>query len=763
MKEKLYSAVTKKTEMSQRRQYNGAARFGGSSSTAAAAAAVASASSSSTYKQPVQSSGSSHSGARRQHTAYTQRKPVPQMVAKKTPKKSEPLALPLIYKTKIPEQLLEALTGDVHKVIVLLAPTGLGKTVMANAIMAQIQKDLYKKGISTTCTSIMPFRVSVIEMWDYINKLFPDYKFGYAMRGDNQTTPSDNVRLNTVGYWLEKMMSEFRENGLPTTPQIVMVDEAHDATWQTDLALRLLLWMQKQGAPIKIVVTSATLDVAQTLRASHLSPLVLSAEDQKANVDVIHLDYFITAEEKGKLSDQMYAEITKKLVHISETSEDGDILVMLPGQDEITGYIETLEKNAKLSECVILPLYSAMDKDDIAMAIKPNPDSKRKIIVATNIVENAITIDNLMFVIDCGYRKVSEIDSDGVQQLVLRPAARSNMKQALGRVGRQGRRGTAYLMLTQRDFEWRQAFSENEVQRNPLYLQIIKLLRDGLPVKDVLSHIDPYRIERDTLFLIAHGALEKTDDGKIVVTELGKIMAQLPLAIRSAHFLAQAVSTLDPSLWYAAAVAAAWMDNGSSVFFRPGRKPREDPAEYDARLQIIQDSQEEFFEKDCLTTMFNVWFSSWNIPDGYKGGFRGWCKDNGIFDRTLKDIGSAVNHIIGSLESMKFIVNIPTQEKCGLLVKDVNDIVTGLIPALEIAYKDWVFCQGFDGDYYREGTFGGYKYSIDRFLRNGSLISGDRPVRVMALSLKRIAPTRIIMSNLVNLPVRKSEVDGEDY
>lgn len=682
---------------------------------------------------------------------------------KRAQKKEAPLERPLIYKTSIPQQLFEALMGTIYSVIVLMAPTGFGKTVMANATMAEIQKKRSLEGVAVTCTSIMPFRVSVIEMHEYLNKLFPDYIFGYAMRGDHQTSPIDNGRLNTVGYWLERIMTEFREHGLPKTPQIVMVDEAHDATWQTDLALRLLLWMQKQGADIKIVVTSATLDIANTLRSANINPLILTVEDEKANVEIKFLDSRIRAEDRGKLTPELFGTITKKLIEIAETSDEGDILIMLPGQDEITGLIEDLEKNKRFSDFVILPLYSAMTKDDIQLAIKPDKDGKRKIIVSTNVVENAITIDNLMYVIDCGYRKVSEIDGDGVQQLVLRPAARSNMKQALGRVGRQGKRGTAYLMLTEQEFDWRQGFSENEVQRNPLYLQIIKLIRDGLPVKEVLCHIAHYRIDNDTEFLIVHGALEKLTDGKIVVTDLGKIMAQLPLSIRAAHFLAIAVTTLSPSLWYAAAVASAWMDNGSSVFFRPGRKPREDASEYDARVQQVQDAQEEFFEKDCLTTMLAVWYSSWTIPASYKGGFHGWCKDKGIFDRTLKDIGSAVNHIIGSLENLKFNIEVPSQELCGQLVKDVGAIVSGLIPALEVSYKDWIFFEQHNGDYCREGSmFGGPKYSIDKFLRNGSIITGERPRCVMALALKRVSPARIIMSNLVNLPSPTPVYDDSD-
>ncbi len=659
--------------------------------------------------------------------------------------------MPSIYKTNLPDRLLGALSENDHNVIVLIAPTGIGKTVMANAVMAQIQKTLHNKGTTMICSSIMPFRVSVIEMWQYINVLFTNYKFGYAMRGSQQMHPNDNVRLNTVGYWLEKAMVQFRTSGLPKIPQIVMVDEAHDATWQTDLALRILLWMQNQGCPIKIVVTSATLDVAHTLGSSNQKPLMLTVDDQEANVDVTFLTSCVTAIDRCKLSNGMYSAISKQVVQIVKTSKDGDILVMLPGQDEINKFIEMLESESQLQDCIILPLWSSMDKDDIKAAIHPNSNGYRKIICATNVVENAITIDGLMFVVDSGYRKISEIDIDGVQQLVLSPAARSNMKQSLGRVGRQGRRGAAYLMLTQQEFELRPLFFENEVHRNPLYLQIIKLLRDGLPVKEVLSHIPPDRIDGDTKFLVTHGALEIDDNGIITVTKLGTIMAQLPLAIRSAHFLALTIIHLDPIYWYSAVVAAAWIDDGASVFYRPGRKPREDHDSYNSRLDSIQEVQEEFFKQDCMSTMFHVWFSSWDIPETYKGSFRGWCKDHGIFDRTLHNMNAAINHIMKSLGSMAFVVEIPKREMCKELVENVNETTKSLVPMLAIAYKDRKFNHEFGRTYKCESSGKHATYSIDRFIHNESLISGSYSENILALNLRRISPKLIIMSNIVHI------------
>lgn len=663
--------------------------------------------------------------------------------------------LPLMYDTDIPKKLKEALLGYIYNNILVSAPTGFGKTWSVNLVMSEVQPILAQEEGGCICISILPYRISVKEMHSHLTKSHPDKKFGYAMRGDRQTRPDDHVCLMTVGYFLEVFCSNYRQNGLPKKPMIVMVDEAHDATWQTDLALALLLWAQRMGAPIKIIIASATLDVSRTLQTIKTSPLILSAEDKKADVEMKFLDRPIEGEKQGKLTDMMFMEVINTLVHIAETSTEGHILVLVPGLDEILAFIEKLEKNHTFDDFIILPLHSTSSGEEMSLALKPTAKGTRKIIVATNIVQNAITIDGLDYAIDLGYRKELVVDTNGIQQLVMRHTARSNLTQAAGRVGRQGKRGTAYVMMTQFQFECLEAFSQNEVHRNPLYLQIIRLVRDDFPVKAVLCHIEAHRIDLDTLFLIEHGAL-KNECGKIVVTELGKIMSHLPLSIRAAHFLSLAVTTLPQTMWYTAVVTASWMDSNSSVFFRPGKKPREDQAEYLARVLIVAEAQEKFFEKDCLTTVLKVWFSSWTIPNSFAGGYHKWCHSHGIFDRTLKDMNSAVNHIVGTLETLNIKVKTPSQSECADMLKNISSLVTGVIPALEVAFKDWIFVQSWDKNYIAETPKWIYmqKHFIDKHVRNASVVNEDLPARVMALCLRKIGvgQGKIIMSNLVNLP-----------
>ncbi|MCR2365410.1 helicase-related protein, partial [Salmonella enterica] len=57
----------------------------------------------------------------------------------------------------------------------------------------------------------------------------------------------------------------------------------------------------------------------------------------------------------------------------------------------------------RVGEHVMLcPLYGAMDGRDQDQAIKPAPEGKRKVVLATSIAETSITIDGVRVVIDSG-------------------------------------------------------------------------------------------------------------------------------------------------------------------------------------------------------------------------------------------------------------------------------------------------------------------------------------------------------------------------
>ena len=288
---------------------------------------------------------------------------------------------PEIFKTDIPIETKNAIKQE-KKFIIVQAPTGMGKTVSLAAVLARCNKKSFKR-----TQILMPFRVSVKEMHSYLQKLDPKYQYGYRMRGSNESTDGDNCTMYTVGYWLEWFFGTIKKGLHKLEPMVVVVDEAHDSTWQTDLALKTLIWAQNKGAPIQIIVSSATLDITDEMQKCN--PVIMSAPNE-ANVDMILLEKDLYGPSDGVVSDELQSGIYGLLVQLSSSKKQGDILVLLPGEQEIETLKEALWKDEKFANCSVCPLYSSLLDEEKDLAIQPDKDGKRKIILATNIVENDI-------------------------------------------------------------------------------------------------------------------------------------------------------------------------------------------------------------------------------------------------------------------------------------------------------------------------------------------------------------------------------------
>ena len=533
-------------------------------------------------------------------------------------------------------------------------------------------------------------------------------------------------------------------------------------------------------------MASATLDVTETLSGAP-TPVTFASADQTVNVEVHYLDRDITVP-KGKFPNEFYTEMLKLLVEVFPSST-GDVLIMLPGKEEIGTMVGHLESRATFAEVKLCVLHSQLGADEIREALLHDPHV-RKILCATDMVQNAITIDGLNTVIVSGYHKLNTVDAEGIQQLVLTKACKSNLKQCLGRAGRQGVRGHAYLMMTQLEYDRRMPYAENEVRRNPLYLQLIKLLNDRLPVEEILSHLDPYRIRGDLEFLIQHGALLKVDgsrrlgegsalpqtpspqpSGTISVTELGRIMAQLPLSIRSAHLVA--LAALEDRAHYVeyrlylAALVAVWIDQKSSIFFQPTRKPREDESEFLDRKMLLVQCQEEVYKKDCLATMLHVW----SMRPSKRQFFHEWCLEHGLFERVLKGMETDLRHLLGALESLGFKAEIPERvddvEEDGpsqlplverpicLMVgdeasdQDLDETAQLILPFLQTAFLDWTFT--LEGGSYKRELRTRDTYLLDRYVGNKLVKTRQYPNKCLALSLRKVREHRVTLTNVVAL------------
>lgn len=105
----------------------------------------------------------------------------------------------------------------------------------------------------------------------------------------------------------------------------------------------------------------------------------------------------------------------KQVLAIHMTMAPGDILVFMTGQEDIEATCFSLQERLDQMAAgaakpppplAILPIYSQLPADLQARIFQKAEEGTRKCVVATNIAETSLTVDGILYVIDCGYSKI---------------------------------------------------------------------------------------------------------------------------------------------------------------------------------------------------------------------------------------------------------------------------------------------------------------------------------------------------------------------
>ncbi|KAH9751111.1 DExH-box ATP-dependent RNA helicase DExH7 [Citrus sinensis] len=222
--------------------------------------------------------------------------------------------------------------------------------------------------------------------------------------------------------------------------------------------------------------------------------------------------------------------------HVDETCGEGAILVFLPGVAEIHILLDRLAASYRFggpSSDWLLALHSSVASVDQKKVFLRPPEKIRKVIIATNIAETSITIDDVVYVFDCGRHKENRYNPQKkLSSMVEDWISQANARQRRGRAGRV-KPGICYSLYTRHRYEkLMRPYQVPEMQRMPLVelcLQI-KLLSLGR-IKIFLSKaLEPPKEEAITTaisVLYEVGAIEGDEE----LTPLGHHLAKLPVDV----------------------------------------------------------------------------------------------------------------------------------------------------------------------------------------------------------------------------------------
>ncbi len=362
---------------------------------------------------------------------------------------------------------------------------------------------------------------------------------GYHVRFDRKLSRDTAIRILTEGILTRQLVDDPFLDGVGC----VILDEFHERSLNTDVAIALLREIQQTVRPdLKIVVMSATIDAQPVANYLGGCPIV-RVPGRTFPISVQYQDRRETA-----LDDDMRLAVEGVL------NRDGDILLFLPGADEIRRTMEAVAPLARELDVDVLPLHGTLSSDQQLRAVLPS--NRRRIICATNIAETSLTIPGVRTVIDSGMARVVTYDPErGLDRLELVRISKASATQRAGRAGRVGE-GACIRLWNEKLHHSLADFESPEVLRVDLSGTLLALYawgRDDPHAFNWFTRPDDAAIDGAVALLDMLGAVTQTAGGKRRISSVGREMLRFPLHVRLARLMAGA----PPQLRHDAATIAA--------------------------------------------------------------------------------------------------------------------------------------------------------------------------------------------------------------
>ncbi|WP_228704571.1 DUF3418 domain-containing protein [Acinetobacter piscicola] len=414
--------------------------------------------------------------------------------------------------TQYTKQLIAAIQK--HQIIIVAGETGSGKTTQLPQIAM-----LAGRGLTGMIGHTQPRRLAARSVSQRIAEEVGEKlgeSIGFKIRFNEQGSNDSIVRLMTDGILLAELSNDRYLNKYDT----IIIDEAHERSLNIDFIMGYLKQLIKKRPDLKIIITSATLDVNRFSQYFNNAP-IFEVEGRSFPVE---LRYNPISEMKiGGSDDDDFDDFEENLPRavvqaVEECFRDAerkghpehaDILIFSSTEQEIRELQETLQKFGP-KHTQILPLYARLALAEQQKIFNPSGGGRR-IIIATNVAETALTVPNIRYVIDSGFARISRYNyRSRVQRLPIEAISQAAANQRKGRCGRIAP-GVCIRLYSEEDFQSRPEFTEPEIKRTNLASVILQMQSLGLGSVESFDFIEPpdHRLVNDgRKLLIELGAID---------------------------------------------------------------------------------------------------------------------------------------------------------------------------------------------------------------------------------------------------------------
>jgi len=356
-----------------------------------------------------------------------------------------------------------------HPVVIVAGETGSGKTTQIPKLCLELGR-----GIGGRIGHTQPRRLAARAVADRLAQELGcplGRQVGYQVRFSDQSGPETLIKVMTDGILLAETQKDPFLNAYDT----LIIDEAHERSLNIDFLLGYLKRLLPRRPDLKLIITSATIDVERFSAHFDGAPII-EVSGRAYPVDVRYRPLYRQEETESDLSIQ--DGVLQVLAEIAAEERQqgvlpGDVLVFLVGEREIREMALVLRR-AALPHTEILPLYARLGAAEQQRIFQSH--AGRRVILATNVAETSLTVPGIRYVIDSGEVRLSRYSyRSKVQRLPVEAISRASADQRKGRCGRVAA-GVCYRLYSEEDYAGRPAFTDPEILRTNLAAVILQML-----------------------------------------------------------------------------------------------------------------------------------------------------------------------------------------------------------------------------------------------------------------------------------------------
>ena len=533
-----------------------------------------------------------------------------------------PQQLPVVARK---DEIMRAI--DENQVVVIAGETGSGKTTQLPKMCLELGRGREKR-IGHTQPRRIAARAVSSRIAEELNTTVGAL-VGYQVRFNDDVTEQTAVKVMTDGILLSELSRDRQLQAYDT----LIIDEAHERSLNIDFILGYLKRLLPKRPDLKVIITSATIDVDRFSQHFDDAPII-EVSGRTYPVDVHYLE---SVEDRDRGLQRQVSQLVDE-IEAERHGPRGDVLVFCPGERQIRDLAKELRGRERIQ---VLPLYARLSNAEQNRVFNRSGAGMR-VVLATNVAETSLTVPGIRYVIDPGDARISRYSHrSGLQRLPIESVSQASANQRKGRCGRVAE-GVCFRLYSEQDFLSRPEFTDAEILRTNLASVILRMLELGLGDVRQFPFVDPPdpKMVRDGFRLLTElGAV----DANAKLTSVGRAMAKLPVDPKLSRILLDAArrDCLNEALVIISALSVQ----------DPRERPQEKRAQSDQQHARFSNPQSDFI----------AWLNLWQYVEEQRQAlsqnqFRKLCDREFLSYLRIREWREVHYQLVVSCRQMKFRV-----------------------------------------------------------------------------------------------------------